>query len=394
MLWKPEYLINGILYLISMNSELREESSEADLARKSEWISVTGRIRKKEQDLFNTQLKRLHYETLNELVKDLIAGKITRITEDTQIEIMKAQAQASGLLTIQSGDHYDFYKRVNDDDFHKWLIENYHPHTANCFHSYYLKYVEIFFGPKPDVPLLKFAPHKRSWILQSIKRFGDFYFSRYGTKDVKQLISRIIERYDLNKNLDMKDRIYLVSPQFVEEKINKIMSISGEIGFTCRLGLFCGLREQEILYIREKPICIQAYGCDCEKLHVVNCNSNGMTVIAIGWSRGNKKAIATILPTKYWDKLRNTSKFDNYDIQAAHRILKREAGIAYIVLRKIHYNVMRFRNAVELDEAEVLAGRFTSISARHYVLNDPEKLSAKYIGAWTNFGLDLSKENI
>jgi hypothetical protein len=84
-------------------------------------------------------------------------------------------------------------------------------------------------------------------------------------------------------------------------------------------------------------------------------------------------------------------KFDIYDIQAAHRILKREAGIAFIVLRKIHYNVMRFRNVLELDEAEVLAGRFTSVSARHYVLNDPEKLSAKYIAAWANFGLDLSK---
>ena len=55
---------------------------------------------------------------------------------------------------------------------------------------------------------------------------------------------------------------------------------------------------------------------------------------------------------------------------------------------------MRLRNAVELDEAKVSAGRFTSVSARHYVLNDPEKLSAKYIGAWANFGLDLSKENI
>lgn len=172
------------------------------------------------------------------------------------------------------------------------------------------------------------------------------------------------------------------------------MAIPGDIGFTCKLGLLCGLREQEILYIREKPICNQAYGCDCEKLHVVDCKSNGMTVIAIGWSRGNKKAIATILPTKYWEKLRNTPKFDIYDIQAPHKILKREAGIAYIVLRKMHSNVLRFRNAIELDEAEVLAGRFTSVSARHYVINDPEKLSAKYIGAWTNFGLDLSKEII
>ena len=304
---------------------------------------------------------------------------------------MKTQAQATGLLTAQSGDHYDFYKKINDDDFHKWLNENYHPHTAKCFQSYYLRYVDIFFGPKPDIELLKFAPHKRSWILQSIKRFGDFYFSRYGTKDVTQLILRIIERYDLNKNLDMKDRIYLVSPQFVEGKVNQVMAIPGDIGFTCKLGLLCGLREQEILYIREKPTCNQAYGCDCDKLHVVDCKSNGMTVIAIGWSRGNKKAIATILPTKYWDKLRNIPKFDKYDIQAAHRILKREAGIAYVVLRKLHYNVMRFKNAVELDEAEVLAGRFTSVSARHYVLNDPEKLSAKYIGAWANFGLDLPR---
>ncbi|MGC1133496.1 MAG: hypothetical protein WA941_11785 [Nitrososphaeraceae archaeon] len=374
-----------------MNVRLRQEDFSAPKSnpKRSEWISVTARIRRNEQDLFNTQLKRLHFETLNELVKNLIAGKITMISEDKQVEIMKIQAQTTGLLTAQSGGYYDFYKKVNDDEFHKWLLEKYHPHTSDCYYSYYLKYVDLFFGPKPSSELFKFAPHKRSWILQSVKRFGDFYFSKYGTKDVKQLILRIIERYDLNRNLDMKDRIYLVSPQFVEEKITKIMGIPGDIGFTCRLGLLCGLREQEIFYIREKPICTQAYGCDCEKLHVVDCKANGMTVIAIGWSRGNKKAIATILPTAYWKRLRATPKFDRYDIQAAHRILKRETSIAFMVLRKIHYNVIRFRNALELDEAEVLAGRFSSISARHYILNDPEKLSSKYITAWTNFGINL-----
>ena len=71
--------------------------------------------------------------------------------------------------------------------------------------------------------------------------------------------------------------------------------------------------------------------------------------------------------------------------------MKREAGIAYVILRKIHYNVMRFKNAIELDEAEVLARRFKSISARHYVLNDPEKLSGKYISAWQNFGVNISE---
>ena len=119
-----------------------------------------------------------------------------------------------------------------------------------------------------------------------------------------------------------------------------------------------------------------------------------MSVIAINWSRGNKKALATIIPTVYWERLRNMPKFDLYDIQAAHKILKREADIAYIVLRKIHYNVLRFKNALELDEAEVLAGRFKSISARHYLSNDPEKLSSKYVSAWQNVGVNITAANL
>ena len=119
-----------------------------------------------------------------------------------------------------------------------------------------------------------------------------------------------------------------------------------------------------------------------------------MTIIAIGWTRGNKKALATILPTNYWEKLRNMPKFDYTDIAATHKIMKRDVGIAYIAMRKIHYNVMRFRDTVSLDEAEVLAGRFKSVSARYYVLHDPEKLTDKYITAWSNFGIDVSHTSI
>jgi len=64
-------------------------------------------------------------------------------------------------------------------------------------------------------------------------------------------------------------RIYLVSPQFVEEKVQKIFELPGEIGFISRLGLVTGLREQELLYIKEKPVCVNGYGCDCqERAHV------------------------------------------------------------------------------------------------------------------------------
>jgi hypothetical protein len=90
----------------------------------------------------------------------------------------------------------------------------------------------------------------------------------------------------------------------------------------------------------------------------------------------------------------NMPKFDYTDIAATHKIMKRDVGIAYIAMRKIHYNVMRFRDTVSLDEAEVLAGRFKSVSARYYVLHDPEKLTDKYITAWSNFGINVSHTSI
>ncbi|MBV9177371.1 MAG: hypothetical protein JO327_11700 [Nitrososphaeraceae archaeon] len=43
-------------------------------------------------------------------------------------------------------------------------------------------------------------------------------------------------------------------------------------------------------------------------------NSNRM--ITIGWTRGNKKALATMLPTKYWENLKALSKFHYADIAA------------------------------------------------------------------------------
>ena len=70
--------------------------------------------------------------------------------------------------------------------------------------------------------------------------------------------------------------------------------------------------------------------------------------------------------------------------------MKRDVGIAYIAMRKIHYNVMRFKDTLSVDGAEVLAGRYSSVSGRHYVLHDPEKLAEKYITAWNNFGIYVS----
>ena len=96
----------------------------------------------------------------------------------------------------------------------------------------------------------------------------------------------------------MKDKIYLVSPNFIEEKVKKIFENPGELGFTVLIGLLTGLREQEIIYIKEKSICNDGYGCDCDKLHIVNCK-NGMIVISIGWTRGNNKQWLKLFADKH-----------------------------------------------------------------------------------------------
>ena len=378
----------GTRFSNTTNLSDQNQREQKQGVKQSQWKTIGVKVRNAELSLLKRQLDRLNYVTLGELVKHLIAGKITRITEDQQIDIMNTNLQTNGQLAGLSGKPYEFYKQIDILDLQQYLTGKYHEHTAKCYFSYFERYASIFFGSAPDVELFKMNPHKRSWILQSVKRFGDYYYKKYNSRQVIELVKQIIERYDLNRNLDMKDRIYLVSPHFIEESIKKILEIPGEIGFTVRIGLLSGLRERELIYIKDREVCSSGYGCDCNNLHVVSCE-NELSIIAIGWTRGNKKVSATILPTGYWDKLRSVARFDYYDIGAAHKILKRDVGIAYMVLRKIHYNVMRFRDTLAVDEAEVLAGRFKSVSGRYYVLHDPEKLTDKYLVAWRNFGVSL-----
>ena len=169
------------------------------------------------------------------------------------------------------------------------------------------------------------------------------------------------------------------------------MAIPGHIGFIVRVGLFTGLREDELYYIYNKEICSNELGCKCNKLHVINLD-NKMTIIGINWIRANKKAFVTILPTVIWKEFRNLPKFDRSDIIASHSITKRDAEILYVGLRKIHYNIMRFKDTMNSDEADALAGRAKTTSAQHYVLHDLQSFSDKYVKAWDNFGINIANK--
>jgi intergrase/recombinase len=273
-----------------------------------------------------------------------------------------------------------------------FFLKRYHSRTAVSLVNDFKRDADIFFGPEPDTVFFKLKRHKRAWILQALKRFGDCW--KYNSREVQKLVKTTIERYMLNRDLDMKDKIYLVNPNYLQRKINALMAIPGEIGFTVRMGLFTGLREEELYYIHDKEICCNEIGCKCNNLHPINVDRNtGITIIGINWVRGNKKAFATILPTKMWEQFRRITKFDRHDIVAAHSITKRDVDILYMGVRKIHYNVMRFKDTMTADETDALAGRAKTVAAQHYVLHDLQLFAGKYVKAWNNVGLNIFNIN-
>jgi hypothetical protein len=48
---------------------------------------------------------------------------------------------------------------------------------------------------------------------------------KVNSREVQNLVRTTIERYMLNRDLDMKDKIYLVNPNYLQSKINALMTI-------------------------------------------------------------------------------------------------------------------------------------------------------------------------
>jgi hypothetical protein len=157
------------------NDVILEKNFEGDNnKKKTEWRTIGVRIRNSELPVLNRQLDRLNYSTLGDLVKDLVNGKISKLTEDQQIDIMNINLQANAQVTCISGKPFDFYKQINLEEFLQYMLGKYQERTARCYLSYFNKFAGIFFGLNPDAELFRLKPHKRSWIIQSVKRFGEF----------------------------------------------------------------------------------------------------------------------------------------------------------------------------------------------------------------------------
>ena len=72
--------------------------------------------------------------------------------------------------------------------------------------NYFRRFRDIFFGPDP-AEILKLTPHKKSWILQAMRHFGNYYNYKTNNPECKELMEKIINRYGLNIGLDMHQKI-------------------------------------------------------------------------------------------------------------------------------------------------------------------------------------------
>jgi intergrase/recombinase len=65
----------------------------------------------------------------------------------------------------------------------------------------------------------------------------------------------------------------------------------------------------------------------------------------------------------------------------------KNAGIMYMYLRKLHYNVMCRK--MQQHEADILAGRAKSVAAQHYILYELDKMVDDYEKAWDMFNIKI-----
>ena len=370
----------------SINATTKVEHHKSNNNKITEFKTIGTKIKNMDIPILNQRLKIYGYQTIGELIHDFIKTKFPPIHDDEELRSMKANLQQNGQLTSLSGSYPSFLNNIDYDEMLKFYTNNLRLHnkSARDLVSYFRRYYDIFFGNHPD-EVLKYAPHKRSWILQSMKKFASYYKYKTGNPDCEDVVKRMIERYNLNVSLDMKRAIYVVDDQFVASKIQKLMEIQGEVGFIIKVGLFSGIREEEIIYSHSKDICPDNAGHKCDKLHVIN-KPNGMSIITLNWFRGNKQCYFFIMPTYIWKQFRNLSRFTRKEeINSAHNIVKREVGIKFMDLRKLHYNVVR--NTMDPNEADVLAGRTKTVSAQHYALYQLDKMTESYKQAWEKFGI-------
>jgi intergrase/recombinase len=222
-----------------------------------------------------------------------------------------------------------------------------------------------------------------------MRRFAEYYDRKYQNPEVRLLIDEIIKRYEINKKMKIRDRVFVADSNYIIESVTKVLQIKGPMGLIVKFAFFSGLRGEEITYAHETSICEKLSGCECENLHVIE--KGKFVVIVLNRILGQKRSYFTIIPLDIWSQFRKLSKVTKLERKAVHTLLMSETDgkVMLMYLRKFHYNVL-CRSDLKEQGAEVLQGRAKSVSAKHYMIHELDKMVEQYANSMQRFIVPLT----
>jgi intergrase/recombinase len=353
--------------------------------KQQEWKSVTVRLKENELAVLNSKLKINGFENFSQFIHAWIKGDYPAHENNEQVERLITRIRDKGIVDPLTAEfNPTFYRNVKSEDMLKDLSKRYvYAKHAKDLVRYFERYAEIFFT-KPQL-IRDESGHKRAWICDAMRRFGEYYDRKFHNPELKLLIQEIIERYELNKKLKMCDRVWISDEGYIKRMISIALKIDGDLGLLIKLALFSGLRGEEIIFVHDTSICENQSGCNCQKLHVIE-KSDGYSVVVLNRSVGQKHSYFTIVPTYVWNDFRTLEKVNYAQRQTAHLLIKNytDEKVSFMDLRKFHYNVL-CRSDLREQGADVLAGRAKSVSAKHYLIYELDKMVKQYSEAWKNY---------
>jgi hypothetical protein len=245
----------------------------------SPWKSVTVRLKENDLAILNNKLRTNGFETFSEFIHAWLKGYYPRHEKNDQIERLIVRLREKNIKDPLTGEFSPtFYRNVNHDDLLQDLSKRYvYKKHAKDLVNYFKRYVDIFYT-NPEL-IRSESGHKRAWICDAMRRFGEYYDRKFQNPELKLLIQEIIERYELNKKMRIHDRVWLSDEGYLRKAVQSVLKVPGEMGTLIKFALYSGLRGEEITYAHCTSICDRLSGCGCHDLHIMVKNGGYSVVL-------------------------------------------------------------------------------------------------------------------
>ncbi|WP_415309739.1 integrase [Candidatus Nitrosocosmicus sp. FF01] len=367
---------------MSSNRTIADEQQQKKQGKKTKTFGVI--LDENDTMRLNFFLQRNNFPTLGKFVKAVLDKKWPAREDNEQSEKLLERIRDRGIKDPMTGDFsVDFYKSIDKEDMFRDFYRKYiYKKHARDLIRYFERYSDMFFtNPKL---IQSETGNVRAWICDAMRRFAEYYDRKYQNPEVRLLIDEIIKRYEINKKMKIRDRVFVADNNYIIESVDKVLKIDGSMGLIVKFAFFSGLRGEEITHAHETPICDKLSGCECENLHVIE--KDKFVIVVLNRIMGQKRSYFTILPANVWSKFRNLDKVSKLERKAVHTLLMShtDGKVMLMYLRKFHYNIL-CRSELKEQGAEVLQGRAKSISAKHYLIHELDKMVEQYANCMQRF---------